>query len=907
MVAVVKVETFDVNVTAASGQTHTLTNTLPALGSGFVRRTTSIEKGSGPTGSTGNSNPNICHCGVWPISTTQLQFAQNSSTSQKVVGEVWRYTGAASGPDEFINRGTRAIALTGTTASDSTITGIVNVDKCIPFYVGCINSNTSVNDYDASGVAVWLDSNGHIQLERGASTGSLTVYVTVVEFTGSNWKVGHGRSAAHDTSDPVITLNTASDGLSGNSFSVPAWDKAIIIEGSLEGDTGETGLSDVLGCWIPQTATNQVQFLLHQDGSARNDGKAYCHVLAHEGLVINRTQNDNWAEGNGTYASATWPSGASTTESLDELSLEWFADTTGTGTAHARGRVSGRINTASSITAWVHRSGNNVRITYGVAELAGIDGSVYGTITDVDGDNVVGNAQLNIVVTGIGFGATQGAGTLTLTQNSDGSGTNVSQTNIDSWNDTTIQFDIAPGVFADSYCYLEVDPAAGQALRIAIQVGVPPETYKEAIGALTPAPDHYWTFQNNYNDEIGTATANNSGSGTSFQTDRTLCKGDGYSMEIDTITDYCSPADQSDMNTSSSATHRYMGGWVQLDRIIQALSVIWEEGAQVNNYALLVGFGNAAMWQFADDQGDYVQAYQDIKLTPGRPYHMMMEFKSATYGDSTCVCWLDGVKQTRTNGNPWEVNNFPSHSGNISWGHEGTENLQTGDSRGVDNVDIAFASPVEANYAHWVSLENQAWSDDDIRVELFAKGAKADQTISGDTEANMQIAVDALADTVIPDWPCGIEIGNSSDGSFELTFDNITFNERCSMPIRYMGSNTLTLVMENGSDLDETKCEAPYGGTIVVQRPAAFTVEGLINGCEFRIYDDNDATPGGFGDELDGIETLSGTTFIYNHDGTTNTIIVQMIATGYREIRQSFTLSAGNQTLAVLPIAETNI
>lgn len=171
----------------------------------------------------------------------------------------------------------------------------------------------------------------------------------------------------------------------------------------------------------------------------------------------------------------------------------------------------------------------------------------------------------------------------------------------------------------------------------------------------------------------------------------------------------------------------------------------------------------------------------------------------------------------------------------------------------------------------------------------------------------MQIAVDALADTVIPDWPCGIEIGSSTDGSFQLTFDNITFSDRCSMPIRYLGSDTLTLVMENGSDLDETKCESPYGGNIVVQRPASFTIEGLINGCEIRLYDDDDINPIGFGTELAGEETLSGTSYIYNHDGSVNDIIVQMIATGYLEITQSFQLGSGDQTLVLFPSPEKNI
>ncbi len=837
MVAVVKVETFDVDGT--NGSTHTLTNSVGSLNSAFIRRTTSIDKQSGPVGNTGNANPNAACSAAELTATNTITFRQNTGTI-KTVGEVWRYTGAASGPDEFIVRGRYAITITGNTASQA-VSGIVDVNKCIPFQTGHTNSNTVTTDYDASTVSCYIDATDTIRLERGASTGNLTVYVTVVEFTGTNWKVGHGRSASHDTSAETITLTNGSDGISGGTFDTGGWSKAMIVEASLEGDSSETGLSDNLGCWVPG-ASNQAQFVLHQDAAARNDGVAYCHVLAHEGLVVNRDSNTNWAEGNNTYTSVSWPAGASTTESLDELSLEWFVDTTGTGTAHARGRVSGRINSASTITAWVHRSGNNVRIDWGVVELGGVDGTTYGTINNVDGDNILGNTQTNIVISGAGFGATQGAGTLFLTQNADGSGNSVQQLNIDSWNDTTVQFDITAGALADSDCYVRLTPDGGATLTAGVQVGVPPETYQEAIGAMTPSPDHYWTFQNTYNDENGSATANNFGSGPSFQTDRLLCKGDTHSLEIDTITDYCGPADQSDMNTSSTTQRRYMGGWVQVDRIIQALSVIWEEGAQVNNYALLIGFGNAAMWQFADDGGDYVQAYHDIKWTPNRPYHVMMEFQGPNHGGGICGCYLDGIKQTKTNGNPWEVTAFPAHSGNISWGHEGSENLQTGDSRGVDNVDIAFASPVEANYAHWYSWNDTTVPSTTIRETLFVKGALADQTIGSDTEANMQTAVNLLTGTTIPDWPCGIEIGNCSDGNFTLTLDNITFNDRCSMPIRYMGSSTLTIIKANGTTFDESLCEAPYGGTILFQTPSLVTVSGMPTGSTVVILNAADQT-----------------------------------------------------------------
>jgi hypothetical protein len=832
MASTVKIERFDVNVTQATGQTHTLTNTV-VLNNAFVRRVTSIDKQSGPTGSTGNSNPNVCSCAAYLSSTTQVSFVQDGTTSQKVMGEVWRFTGSASDPDEFIVRGRHTITLTATNATGSAaVSGISSVDDCIPFWTGSDCNNASVNDYDSSTVAVWIDGSGNIQVERGATTGTLVVYVTVVEFTGSNWSVGHAKSTSHDTADATgITIRTNSLATTGT-FDVKDWEKATIIEGSLEGDTSETGLSDNLGCWEPSSSTTTVNFDLHQDGAARNDGIAFAHILAHQGLIVKRANNTNWAEGNGTYATVAWPTGASTGESLDELAMEWFADTSGTGTAHARGRVSAEIQTASTARGWVHRSGNNVRITYGVIDLSGVDGTAYIDITDVDTDEIITNTQTNVVITSTGgFESTQGTGKVELVENSDYTGTKVEQTSIDSWADTSIQFDAAAGALADTHCYLFVTADGGGQGSIPVQVGNPPETYAEAIENITPAASHLWKFQNSYADEIGSATANNSSGGTpTFSTSVKICKGDTHSLEING-TDYISPADQADMNITVTANRRYIGGWIQLDSIGKILSVIYEEGAQVNNIAILNGFGNNVMAQVADTGDHYIQLYCDVSLTEDRPYHILLNFNASGYNSGNSVLYLDGVAQSRDNNQPWDVDHMDTHSGNISWGHEGTEQLQVGDSDTTDNVDITFASPDACYYSHWVNFTDVTVASTDIRKVLFEKGAPAEETISAGTESVMQTALNLIDNKEYTDWPCSIEIAACTDGDFELELDNITFEERVSMQIRYMGVDTLTLVKKNGTELDTNKLGVPYGGTITVVNapPVTITVKDAVS------------------------------------------------------------------------------
>lgn len=911
MAATVKIERFDVDVTQATGQVHTLSNSV-VLANSFVRRTTSIDKQTGPTGSTGNCNANDAAGAVYLSSTTQLSFVQNSTTSRKIRGEVWRFTGSSGDPDEFIVRGRHTVTLSsGNATGSAAVSGISSVDACIPFWTGSNYDGTSVSDYDSATVAVWIDASGNIQVERGATTGTLVVYVTVVEFVGSNWKIGHAKSANHDTADEDdIQIRSNSLATTG-SFDVGDWETATIIEGSLEGDTSETGLSDNLGCWIPGTNSGNISFAFHQDSSARNDGVAFAHILGHPGMLVKRASNTNWAEGNGADASVAWPSGASTTESLDELALEWFVDTTGTGTAHARGRVSAQITAATgTIQGWVHRSGNNVRIDYGVIDLSGVDGTVYLVITDVDTDEIISNNQANVVVTasGGGFGSIQGTGKVELVQNNDYTGTKVNQTSIDSWSDTSIQFDASAGALADTNCYLFVTTDGASQAYLPVQVGNPPETYLEAIKGLTNNPSHIWTFQNTYNDEVGSATANNTSSGTpSFSTSRKLCKGDTHSLQIDAVTEYISPADVSDMNTSANA-RRYIGGWIQLDSISQTLSVVYEEGAQVNNIAFLNGFGNNLMMQVANASDDYVQLYVNKPLTPDRPYFVLIEFNASGYNSGICNAYVDGVKQLRTNGNPWETTQLDSHSGNITWGHEGTESLKVGDDRGVDATTIAFASPTACNYSHWFSWTNKTMTQSEIREVLFEKGAVAEQTISKDTEANMQTDIDSYADTEFTDWPCSIEINVCTEGNFELELDNITFEDRVSMQIRYLGADTLTLVAKNGTILDTNKLGVPYGGTINVINTIITTIQGVPQGAEWHLYEKS-STPGVIGTvELAGEESkASSGDILYSDRYSADTdVILQVMADGYVEKEIEATLKSTSQTILVILKKENN-
>ena len=385
MPADIQIERFDVDV-SGSGQTHILTNDVGDITNAFVRIMGSSDMASaGPTTSTGTAGPDDVCCGVQLTDTDEVTFYLDSvTTTRKMICEVWRYEGSASGSNEIEVRERGSITISnGSSSNNVTLTQITDRDNCVPIYCGYTTAENSNSDYEAVTIALHIDSDNRLVASRnntGAGS-SITIYYEVVEFIGTDWSVGHGVSTSHDTgnafnsSGQLITMNTDSTGTGGSTFDVSDWETAMILQGTMEGDSSETGLSDVMMYFSPGTGTTTVRCTLDNSNS-RNDGSAYFHVIKHADMVVKRDSNSNFSEGNGSYGTAlSMPSGVNGSTSIDELALEWFPGTNGEGTAHARGRVHAKIvdNSGYEIQHWVHRSGNNCKVMYGVADFSAIE------------------------------------------------------------------------------------------------------------------------------------------------------------------------------------------------------------------------------------------------------------------------------------------------------------------------------------------------------------------------------------------------------------------------------------------------------------------------------------------------------------------------------------------------------
>jgi hypothetical protein len=308
--------------------------------------------------------------------------------------EVWVYTGSGGGAYEFIVRQRGVVSVTGTSNS-AAISGLTDRNNAVPIFDGftCDESNSS--NWDEATLAVYIDNSSNVVFSRNNTGNTVVCAYEIVEFIGSAWSVGCGLSSSHDTGNAfpsggeLVTMNTDSSGTGGSTFDVTDWDTALIIQCTMEGDSSERGLSDTLMYALPGTGTTTVRMTLDNSNS-RNDGAAYAYVIQCDDLVINRSTNNNFSEGNNSYGTnLTAPSGYNYSTPLSEMALEWYPGTNGEGTAHIRGAVHAQIidtGSAYAVQHWIHRSGNNVKASYGFADLSALVDAGGGTTEELVGN-----------------------------------------------------------------------------------------------------------------------------------------------------------------------------------------------------------------------------------------------------------------------------------------------------------------------------------------------------------------------------------------------------------------------------------------------------------------------------------------------------------------------------------------
>ncbi len=510
-------------------------------------------------------------------------------------------------------------------------------------------------------------------------------------------------------------------------------------------------------------------------------------------------------------------------------------------------------------------------------------------------------SDVNLTITGYGFEASQGSGKVELW--SDTSGTIKVTQSIDSWSDTSIQIDLVQGALSDnSYVYLVViNDSADETTWDEFFVGILP--YDAFVKTLNP--DIYHRFDGDFLDEKGGMSADsNSTVGTWTFPTTPLTKNTTKCWKPDTIDTTIEMSNTDFTNSTGNRTLRYIGGWIQINKVYLTPSTIWEEGGGVNNFYIALGFGNTILFNGRDDGQWAAQSYSDYKLSVDRPYHVMCRFEGSGYGN-LFTGYVNGKRVQQDVGETPDITSMVGHSGGWTY-NKADKNLDTG---GTDIVYTGLESSLFQDWATWsdMGLVDTVMPDSDIR-SLFVRGAIPEDILNVDTSANMQTALEAIAPFDYEDVPLGIEVDIPSDGGdLTLDLDDITFDDRVDIHVLWNGESgdTLTLINNGTSNVDENFCEAPFGGSIVIQNPATLTINNVLSGSMIEIYDNEVVDLHNKNTKL-AYTNSSGTSFGYSHPGDSNNIIVNIYKDEYEEIKIPFILDSSDQTINIEQIKETN-
>lgn len=221
---------------------------------------------SGPTaGDTAGRNNDDLGVNCVLTDTTTLTFtrlAAGVDEDVRVFWEVWEDD--EQGDNAFIVRHRQDITLAAsTTTSDTTVSGISDIDDCVVFITGITSAQTADQWIEAAVQAqiVFEDPNNVIRLTRNNDAAATIVSIVVVEFTGTNWTVqqvdhtvGSLATTETETIDAVVWANT---------FIVPTFGTTF--------DNGDDSIT--INAW-PGATTTTVRFR-QETGTAGGTGTYY--------------------------------------------------------------------------------------------------------------------------------------------------------------------------------------------------------------------------------------------------------------------------------------------------------------------------------------------------------------------------------------------------------------------------------------------------------------------------------------------------------------------------------------------------------------------------------------------------------------------------------------------------------
>ncbi len=334
---------------------------------------------------------------------------------------------------------------------------------------------------------------------------------------------------------------------------------------------------------------------------------------------------------------------------------------------------------------------------------------------------------------------------------------------------------------------------------------------------------------------------------------------------------------------------------------------IYGEGTEATCFQFVMGYGNNLTFECTEPT-NFPTGLQIFgpPLVPDRVYHICGIFLGNSNGNEIKL-FVDGVEITNADPADRQPDTASLDSRGVG---------EFGDPAGTTGLGGAIVlqqAARDCNYQHWAAWGDTAdadLTDTEIRETLFERGALADFTVSTNTEANMQTALDAIADAQ-GNSPCCIEIeAVTGGGDFTLTSDK-TFDALASIHFRYNGTaDTLTIVNVDGDQQGDASIgAAPFGGSITIATRQTLTVtvrdatdSSAISGA--RVYIEADSG----GDLPAGTEIMNTTTngsgvATVSHDFTSNQPIIARVRKGSTSTFYKENIIGG--PLTAIPLNET--
>ena len=300
---------------------------------------------------------------------TYYRQAGSEATNMRFNSSIWEYTGAVGGPNEFrvISREVFNLKEKNNFSTQFLASGWeINKNKCVPFITGIINDNGGgTQDADSGTAIAYLSSLSNfiwdpinLNVLKGSNNNDVTVYVTVVEFTGSNWTVLHGDSGSVAADTGSITLRDGAEG-TGTETNVNAWDESIIFSQHL-GDTDDTnGINDARSdnwpLMAPGTNNHEVNWTFHSDHDSSGTNRQFVHVLSNPDITVTRFQDTS-----NTANESTLNITSAGLSDKNQALIVGSSITSGTDDFYAKGWRNYYLNSTTEAAHWCHIDGDNM-------------------------------------------------------------------------------------------------------------------------------------------------------------------------------------------------------------------------------------------------------------------------------------------------------------------------------------------------------------------------------------------------------------------------------------------------------------------------------------------------------------------------------------------------------------------